>query len=41
VLPVDRKKARNIQGNVFVIIAISSKFMVLVFEGVGVVWVVQ
>jgi hypothetical protein len=38
---VSLRKARNIQGNVFVIIAICSKFIVLVFEGVGVVWVFQ
>jgi hypothetical protein len=36
---VSLRKARNIQGNVFVIIAICSKFIVLVFEGAGVVWV--
>jgi hypothetical protein len=34
---VSLRKARNIQGNVFVIIAIFSKFIVLVFEGAGVV----
>jgi hypothetical protein len=38
---VSLRKARNIQGNVFVIIAICSKFIVLVFEGAGVVWVFQ
>jgi hypothetical protein len=38
---VSLRKARNIQGNVFVIIAICSKFIVLVFEGTGVVWAFQ
>jgi hypothetical protein len=38
---VSLRKARNIQGNVFVIIAICSKFIELVFEGAGVVWVFQ
>ena len=38
---VSLRKARNIQGNVFVIIAIFSKFIVLVFEGAGVVWAFQ
>jgi hypothetical protein len=40
-LGVSLRKARNIQGNVFVIIAICSKFIVLVFEGVSVVWAFQ
>jgi hypothetical protein len=40
-LGVSLRKARNIQGNVFVIIAICSKFIVLVFEGAGVVWAFQ
>jgi hypothetical protein len=38
---VSLREAHNIQGNVFVIIAICSKFIVLVFGGVGVVWVFQ
>jgi hypothetical protein len=40
-LGVSLRKTRNIQGNVFVIIAICSKFIVLVFEGAGVVWAFQ
>ncbi len=40
-LCVSLRKARNIQGNVFVIIAIYSKFIVFVFEGAGVVWAFQ
>jgi hypothetical protein len=40
-LGVSLRKAHNIQGNIFVIIAICSKFIVLVFKGVGVVWVFQ
>jgi hypothetical protein len=38
---VSLRKAHNIQGNIFVIIAICSKFIVLVFEGAGVVWAFQ
>jgi hypothetical protein len=38
---VSLREAHNIQGNVFVIIAICSKFIVLVFEGAGVVWAFQ
>jgi hypothetical protein len=40
-LGVSLRKAHNIQGNVFVIIAICSKFIVFVFESVGVVWAFQ
>jgi hypothetical protein len=40
-LVVSLRKARNIQGNVFVITAICSKFIVLVFGGAGIVWAFQ